>query len=89
MITEAANSATASTSTRGGMANVSFIDHWTGIVIGATCIFGSGCVSTQGVTLGAKSFQLDEKGNPVRGIDRHPVVEDDVPIYSGATISAG
>ena len=40
----------------------------------------------QGVTLGAKSFPLDENGKPVKGIERHPIVEDDVIIYSGATI---
>ncbi|RME23597.1 MAG: serine acetyltransferase, partial [Deltaproteobacteria bacterium] len=40
----------------------------------------------QGVTLGAKSFPLDEKGNPIKGIPRHPIVEDDVIIYGGATI---
>jgi len=40
----------------------------------------------QGVTLGAKSFPLDAQGNPVKGVDRHPIVEDDVVIYAGATI---
>jgi len=40
----------------------------------------------QGVTLGAKSFPLDEQGKPIKGIDRHPIVEDDVIIYSNATI---
>ena len=40
----------------------------------------------QGVTLGAKSFPLDAQGNPIKGIPRHPIVEDDVVIYSGATI---
>ncbi|MEI7639418.1 MAG: serine acetyltransferase, partial [Syntrophus sp. (in: bacteria)] len=40
----------------------------------------------QGVTLGAKSFKLDEEGKPIKGVPRHPVVEDDVTIYSGATI---
>ena len=63
-----------------------FIDHGTGVVIGETCIIGNRVRIYQGVTLGAKSFHLDEKGNPVKGIDRHPVVEDDVIIYSGATI---
>ena len=48
---------------------------------------GGQCVRLyQGVTLGARSFPLDEHGNPVKGIPRHPVVEDDVIIYSGATI---
>jgi serine O-acetyltransferase len=63
-----------------------FIDHGTGVVIGETCIIGKRVRVYQGVTLGAKSFDLDEDGNPVKGIDRHPVVEDDVVIYSGATI---
>ena len=40
----------------------------------------------QGVTLGAKSFPLDSEGKPIKGIDRHPIVEDDVTIYAGATI---
>ena len=63
-----------------------FIDHGTGVVIGATCIIGKNIRIYQGVTLGAKSFQLDVNGNPVKGIPRHPIVEDDVIIYAGATI---
>ncbi len=63
-----------------------FIDHGTGIVIGETSRIGQRVRIYQGVTLGAKSFPLDELGNPIKGIDRHPVVEDDVIIYSGATI---
>ena len=63
-----------------------FIDHGTGVVIGETCIIGNRVRIYQGVTLGAKSFQLDEEGQMVRGIDRHPIVEDNVTIYSGATI---
>ena len=63
-----------------------FIDHGTGIVIGETTIIGNRVRIYQGVTLGAKSFPLDEEGNPIKGIDRHPLVEDDVIIYSGATI---
>jgi len=63
-----------------------FIDHGTGVVIGETCIIGNNVRIYQGVTLGAKSFPLDEHGNPIKGIDRHPVVEDDVTIYSNATI---
>jgi serine O-acetyltransferase len=63
-----------------------FIDHGTGVVIGETCIIGAGVRLYQGVTLGAKSFPLDENGNPIKGIERHPIVEDDVVIYSGATI---
>ncbi|MGB8930139.1 MAG: serine O-acetyltransferase EpsC [Anaeromyxobacteraceae bacterium] len=63
-----------------------FIDHGTGVVIGETCIIGNRVRIYQGVTLGAKSFPLDEHGKPIKGIDRHPVVEDDVVIYSGATV---
>jgi serine O-acetyltransferase len=63
-----------------------FIDHGTGVVVGETSVIGSRVTLYQGVTLGAKSFPLDEHGNPIKGIDRHPVVEDDVVIYAGATI---
>ena len=63
-----------------------FIDHGTGVVIGETCRIGRRVRIYQGVTLGAKSFPLDEHGNPIKGIPRHPIVEDDVVIYSGATI---
>jgi serine O-acetyltransferase len=63
-----------------------FIDHGTGVVIGETAIIGDRVRIYQGVTLGAKSFPLDEKGAPVKGIDRHPIIEDDVVIYAGATI---
>jgi serine O-acetyltransferase len=63
-----------------------FIDHGTGVVIGETCEIGRNVRLYQGVTLGAKSFKLDEEGNPIKGIPRHPIVEDDVVVYSGATI---
>jgi len=63
-----------------------FIDHGTGVVIGETCVIGDRVRIYQGVTLGAKSFPLDERGQPIKGVERHPVVEDDVTIYSGATI---
>jgi serine O-acetyltransferase len=62
------------------------IDHGTGVVIGSTSIIGNNVKIYQGVTLGAKSFPLDENGNPIKGIPRHPIVEDNVVIYSGATI---
>ncbi|MBQ8269681.1 MAG: serine acetyltransferase [Bacteroidaceae bacterium] len=62
------------------------IDHGTGIVIGETCIIGNNVKLYQGVTLGAKSFPLDEKGNPIKGIPRHPILEDNVIVYSNATI---
>ncbi len=62
------------------------IDHGTGVVIGATCIIGNNVKLYQGVTLGAKSFPLDENGNPIKGIARHPIIEDNVIVYSNATI---
>jgi serine O-acetyltransferase len=63
-----------------------FIDHGTGVVIGETTVIGERVRIYQGVTLGAKSFPLDENGNPIKGVDRHPIIEDDVVIYAGATI---
>ena len=66
-----------------------FIDHGTGVVIGETCVIGSHVKLYQSVTLGAKSFELDEHGNPVKGVKRHPNIEDNVIIYSGATILGG
>lgn len=62
------------------------IDHGTGVVIGATCIIGNHVKLYQGVTLGAKSFPLDEAGNPIKHIPRHPILEDGVIVYSNATI---
>ena len=62
------------------------IDHGTGVVIGATCIIGNHVKLYQGVTLGAKSFPLDAQGNPIKGIDRHPILEDNVIVYSNSTI---
>lgn len=63
-----------------------FIDHGTGVVIGETAIIGKNVRIYQAVTLGAKSFPSDEHGNLHKGLDRHPIVEDDVVIYAGATI---
>ncbi len=63
-----------------------FIDHGTGVVIGETCRIGSHVRLFQGVTLGALRFPLDKNGKPVKGIDRHPIIEDNVVIYSGATL---
>ena len=62
------------------------IDHGTGVVIGATCIIGDNVKLYQGVTLGALSFPLDENGNPIKGIPRHPILGNDVVVYSNATI---
>ena len=66
-----------------------FIDHGTGVVIGETCVIGNSVKLYQGVTLGAKSFELDEQGNPIKGVKRHPNIEDNVVIYAGATILGG
>jgi serine O-acetyltransferase len=63
-----------------------FIDHGTGVVIGETARIGRNVRIYQGVTLGARSFPLDRTGNPIKGIDRHPIVEDDVVVYAGATL---
>ena len=63
-----------------------FIDHGTGVVIGETCVIGRRVKLYQGVTLGALSFQKDARGRLVKGIKRHPNVEDNVVIYGGATI---
>ena len=62
------------------------IDHGTGVVIGATCIIGNNVKLYQGVTLGAKSFPLDQDGKPIKGIPRHPILEDNVIVYSNASI---
>ncbi|MDE7181158.1 MAG: serine acetyltransferase [Muribaculaceae bacterium] len=61
------------------------IDHGTGIVIGETCIIGRHVTLYQGVTLGAKAFSYDENGLPKR-IERHPIIEDNVTIYSNSSI---
>lgn len=66
-----------------------FIDHGTGVVIGETCTIGNNVKIYQGVTLGALSFPLDENGNPIKGVKRHPDIEDNVIIYAGATILGG
>ncbi len=66
-----------------------FIDHGTGVVIGETTTIGSHVKLYQGVTLGAKSFKVDPDGKLVKGIKRHPDIEDNVTIYAGATILGG
>jgi serine O-acetyltransferase len=63
-----------------------FIDHGTGVVIGETSIIGCGCRLYQGVTLGSVSFDKDAEGVLVKGQPRHPILEDDVTVYAGATI---
>lgn len=66
-----------------------FLDHCTGIVVGETARIGNHVKIYQGVTLGAKSFELDAAGNPVKGVKRHPDIGDGVTIYSHATILGG
>jgi serine O-acetyltransferase len=66
-----------------------FIDHGTGVVIGETSRIGNGVKLYHGVTLGARSFAKDEAGNIVKGLKRHPDVEDNVTIYPNATILGG
>ncbi len=63
-----------------------FIDHGTGVVIGETAVIGQRVRIYQAVTLGAKSFPMDESGHPLKGLPRHPVLHDDVVIYAGATV---
>lgn len=87
IITEQAHSETGIDIHPGAHIGHSFaIDHGTGVVIGATCIIGNNVKLYQGVTLGAKSFPLDADGNPIKGIPRHPILEDDVVVYANATI---
>ncbi|MCQ6963835.1 serine O-acetyltransferase [Methanolobus chelungpuianus] len=66
-----------------------FIDHGTGVVIGETCEIGDNVRIYQGVTLGSLSFPRDESGEIIRGKKRHPTIEDNVIIYSNATILGG
>lgn len=66
-----------------------FIDHGTGVVIGETCEIGDRVKLYHGVTLGARSFQKDDSGNVIKGLKRHPKVEDDVTIYPNGIILGG
>jgi serine O-acetyltransferase len=61
------------------------IDHGTGVVIGETCIIGNHVTLYQGVTLGAKNFQVDDSGRPVN-VPRHPIIGDHVTVYANSTI---
>ncbi|MCI1683788.1 MAG: serine acetyltransferase [Bacteroides sp.] len=87
IITEMAHSETGIDIHPGAIIGKHFtIDHGTGVVIGETCVIGDNVKLYQGVTLGAKSFPLDESGTPIKGIPRHPILEDNVIVYSNATI---
>ena len=66
-----------------------FIDHCTGVVVGETACIGNHVKIYQGVTLGAKSFEVDHDGNPIKGVKRHPDIGDSVTIYAHATILGG
>lgn len=66
-----------------------FIDHGTGVVIGETATVGAHVKLYQGVTLGAKSFEMDQDGRPIKGLKRHPDIGDHVTIYAHATILGG
>ena len=66
-----------------------FIDHGMGVVIGETAVIGDDCTLYHGVTLGAKSFPLDELGRPVKGVKRHPNIGSRVVIYANAVILGG
>ncbi|HEU5079942.1 MAG TPA: serine O-acetyltransferase [Opitutaceae bacterium] len=66
-----------------------FIDHGTGVVVGETAQIGNHVKIYQGVTLGAKSFVIDDHGHPVKGVKRHPQLGNGVIVYPGATILGG
>ncbi|PKD40742.1 serine acetyltransferase [Methylomonas sp. Kb3] len=87
VISEVAHSATGIDIHPGAQIGDSFfIDHGTGVVIGETAVIGRRVRLYQAVTLGAKRFDKDDNGILVKGNARHPIVEDDVVIYAGATI---
>jgi serine O-acetyltransferase len=71
------------------LGNFFFIDHCTGVVIGETARVGAHVKLYQGVTLGAKSFEVDSEGHPIKGVKRHPDIGDNVTIYAHATILGG
>lgn len=87
MITEKAHSETGIDIHPGATIGERFaIDHGTGVVIGETAIIGENVKLYQGVTLGARSFPTDENDNLIKGIPRHPIIGDNVVVYSNATI---
>jgi len=90
IMTEHAHSATGTDIHPGATIGKSFfIDHATGVVIGETTRIGDNVKIYQGVTLGAKSFPKDERGRLIKGLRRHPLIEDNVTIYPNATILGG
>jgi len=90
MMTEAAHSKTGIDIHPGARIGPGFfIDHGTGVVIGETCDIGANVKLYQGVTLGALSFPRDAAGNIIRGMKRHPTLQNDVVVYANATILGG
>ncbi len=90
IITEYAHSVTGTDIHPGAHIGKSFfIDHATGVVVGETTRIGDNVKVYQGVTLGARSFPKDERGKVIRGLQRHPTIEDNVTIYPNATILGG
>ena len=90
IMTEHAHSVTGADIHPGAVIGKSFfIDHSTGVVIGETTRIGDNVKIYQGVTLGAMSFPKDERGRVIRGLQRHPTIEDNVTIYPNATILGG
>jgi serine O-acetyltransferase len=90
IMTEHAHSVTGCDIHPGAMIGKSFfIDHATGVVIGETSSIGDNVKIYQGVTLGALSFPKDERGRAIKGLKRHPTIEDNVTIYANATILGG
>lgn len=86
VLTELAHSATGIDINPGAEIGEYFaIDHGTGVVIGQTCIIGNHVTIYQGVTLGARNFTIDDEGHPIN-VPRHPIIEDNVTIYSNASI---
>lgn len=87
IVSEIAHSATGIDIHPGATIDASFfIDHGTGVVIGETAVIGRHVRLYQAVTLGAKRFPTDEQGHLIKGSPRHPILEDDVVIYAGATV---
>ena len=87
MMTELAHSRTGIDIHPGAQIGSSFfIDHGTGTVIGETAVIGNNVKIYQGVTLGALSFPRDACGVLIKGVKRHPTIEDDVTIYANATV---
>jgi serine O-acetyltransferase len=87
MVSEAAHSATGIDIHPGAQIGEHFfIDHGTGVVIGETTVIGNRVRIYQAVTLGAKRFEIDQTGVLLKDYPRHPIIEDDVVVYAGATI---